>query len=63
VLVVDERVIGPEPLAKFFACHDLSGLLEEHREDLERLAGQPQLQAALPQFPGADVDLEGTELD
>jgi hypothetical protein len=37
VLKINEGIVGPQPLAEVFAGHELTGALEEHREQLERL--------------------------
>jgi hypothetical protein len=61
VLEIDERAGGPEPLAQLFACDELTGPVEHHRQNFERLFLQSDSHSALAQLARAQVDLEGSE--
>ena len=60
VVEVDDR-LAPEFLVQLLPGYQLSGFLQQHRQDLKRLLLQPDAQAALRQFSGSQVDLEDTE--
>jgi hypothetical protein len=40
VLELDDRVVGPEPLAYFLAANYFTGTFEQHSKNLERLFGK-----------------------
>jgi hypothetical protein len=63
VAEIHEGVRGPQPLLKVFASDDLAGVLEQHRQDLEGLLLQPDLQAALAQFASTKVHFEHSETE
>ena len=58
VLEIDERAVGPQPLAQLVPGDDVAWTLEHHPEDFERLLLQPDADAVLPQLAGSDVELE-----
>ena len=58
VVEIHERVRGPELLRKFLARYDLAGVLEQHRQDSERLLLKPDSQAVLAQFTRTKIHLE-----
>jgi hypothetical protein len=60
VIEVHDRP-GPNAAAQFLARDQLSRLLQQHGENLERLALQPDPQAAFRQLAGAKIDFESTE--
>ena len=60
VIEVDDR-LAPKSLAQLFPGYQLSGLFQQHRQDLKRLLLQPDPQAALRQFARSKVDLEDTK--
>ena len=55
---VDEGVGGPELLLQLFARNHFAGAFEQQRQNLEGLALQAQLHAALAQFACAEIELE-----
>jgi len=38
VLEIDERTFPPDPLAQLFACNQLAGILEQKKQNCERLS-------------------------
>src|SRR6185503_16670209 len=58
---IHEGVGGPELLPELLARHDVARVREEQEEDLERLVGEPGLQALLAQLARLDIQLEGSE--
>src|SRR6266699_5913946 len=60
VIEVDDR-LAPNFLAQFLSGYQLSGVFQQHRQDLKRLLLQPDAQAALGQFAGSNIDLEDTK--
>ena len=63
VIEVDERVVRPEPPPQFLSRDHGARMLEEHREDPERLFREPHPQALLAQLVRSNVDLEATETE
>jgi hypothetical protein len=63
VIKVHEGVGRPELLLQLFTSHDLSGALEQQREDLKGLPLEPHFHAALAQFAGRQVHFEESESD
>src|SRR4051794_9270324 len=61
VIKVHEGVGRPELLLQLFASHDLSGALEQQREDLKGLALEAHSYPTFAQFAGRKVDLEDSE--
>jgi len=57
----DDGVIRPELLANFFAEHYFTGMLQQHHQYLYGLLAQPDANAVLSQFAGADFELEGAK--
>jgi hypothetical protein len=53
--------LAPKLFAQRLSGYQLSGFIQQHRQDLERLLLQPYAQATLGQFAGAKVDLEDAE--
>jgi hypothetical protein len=56
-----ERVRGPESFLELLASYDLAGMLDEHRQDLERLFLKANAQAAPPQFASTKIQFEDPE--
>ena len=63
MLEVDKRVVGPQPLAERVAGDDLTGLFEQHREQLQGLLLKVESHARFPQLAGAQIELEDAEPD
>jgi hypothetical protein len=63
MLEVDVDVSGPEPLLQFFACHHIAGVLQEHRQHLDRLALQLNAQPVFAQLTAVKIELECPETD
>ena len=61
VLEIDEDVGRPEPALELLAGDDLTGMLEQGGEHLERLVAQPDADAALEEQTGRQVDREVAE--
>src|SRR5580704_3750537 len=55
MLKVHKSIFGPQPLAKFFAGHELAGMFEQHREDAKRLFLEFDFPAALEKFARTQV--------
>ena len=51
----------PESAAQFVSAHQLSGALEQHGQNLERLLLQLEPQAMFHQLAGSKIDFENTE--
>jgi hypothetical protein len=62
LIEVYERVRRPDLLPQLFSSDDLSGMLEQGANDLERLVLEFDLDTVLPQLTRAAVDFEYTEL-
>ena len=62
VIEVDNRVRRPQSFAQGFARHDLSRVLQEHRQHLKWLLLQLQLEAIAAQLARFNVDVEGPEM-
>ena len=58
VVEIDERATRPEPLAQLFTGDDVTGSLQQQREDLERLLLKPDADASLPQLAGLQIQLK-----
>src|SRR5271166_2950806 len=63
VIIVNERVVGPQALANRRTRHDLAWLLEEHHQDVEWLPLQRHAAALLAQFSGLQVSLKDPEAE
>src|SRR5436309_3353772 len=63
VVEVHECATRPKLLLQLFPRHHLAWPLQEHGQDLKRLLPKPDLQPALAQFAGAQVQLEHAEAD
>jgi hypothetical protein len=63
VVEVDDGVFAPEAGLEFFTGDDLSGLLEQGREDLEGLALEFDPEACLPKLSGLEIDLVESEAE
>jgi hypothetical protein len=50
VLEIDERPVGPQPIAQFVARDDRAGTVEQQLQDLERLLLQPDARISFPQL-------------
>ena len=61
VLEVDEDVARPEPVLQLLSRDDLTGPLEEQRQDLEGLLAQADAHPSLVEPPGCEVDFEVAE--
>lgn len=60
---IDEGPLRPDPCLELAPGHDLAGLVQQCRQDLEWLVFQFDPDAALAQFPGLPVDFEHAEPD
>ena len=60
---VDERVGGPEPLPQLLARDDVAGMFQEQLQNLKRLIGQPNLDAAFSQLSRPEIGLEQSKSD
>jgi hypothetical protein len=58
VLEIHKGVIGPQPRAQLFACHNLTGALQQCQKNLQGLILQPDLDAIAAKFAGLAVDRE-----
>jgi hypothetical protein len=58
---IHEDAVGPDAVAQLFSCDHLTLFLQQHRENLERLLLQLDLQPLPPQFPGTQIDFEYSE--
>ena len=63
VLEVYIRVGRPEPFLEFLACDDFPGMLDEHRQHIDRLAIQLDSQPVLAQLACFEVEFESRETD
>ncbi|HEY8549672.1 MAG TPA: hypothetical protein VIL35_06945 [Vicinamibacterales bacterium] len=63
MLEIDERVVRPETFPERFARHQLAGLFEQHREQLQGLLLEVEPRARLPQLAGTQIELEDAEPD
>src|SRR5579872_3297280 len=63
VVELDHGIIRPQRLADLVAEHHVTGMLEHHEKNAERLLVQPDLDALLAQFGRANIELEGAEPD
>ena len=63
MIEIDEGVGGPQPVAKLFPGHRLTGPLEQHRQNLKRLLLKPEPHAVFPQLAGSKIDLEYAETE
>jgi hypothetical protein len=61
VIEINESVCGPEALLDLFASDQLSGPCQQHFEDLDRLALQPQADVVFTQLSALTVQFEGAE--
>jgi len=61
VIELDDGVVWPERLADLVAQHHLPGVAQQHEKDTEGLLMKPDLDAALAQLGGANVQFEWTE--
>lgn len=61
VVEFDKRICRPQPLAQFFARHDLPGAFQQHGENAEGLLLDFDRHAKLSQFSAFQVCLEDTE--
>ena len=63
MLKVDEGVGGPKFPVRLFARNQLTGVLEESHQDLNRLPFKPDLSALLPELARMQIKLEDPESD
>jgi hypothetical protein len=63
VLELHHRIVGPEHLAQLFARYHLARLVQQHRQDAERLLMQLQLDPVFAQLGSRDVEFERAETD
>jgi len=57
----DKRVCPPKPVPQLFARHQLSGMLQQIMQDLERLTRQPYPNAALEKLSALWIDFKWSE--
>ena len=60
---VDEGMLGPEALAKFFAGDEFSGTFQQDGQDFDGLAVEVELVAKLEEFAGLGIELKRPEAD
>src|SRR6266851_5308901 len=58
VVEIHESVRGPEFFLKLLASYDLAGVLEQHRQELERLLLKANPQTVFTQFAGTKIQFE-----
>jgi hypothetical protein len=58
---IDEGVRRPQPVAEFFARNDLSGVLQKHAQNLERLFLHLQPDPTLAQLACSNIYLVDSE--
>jgi hypothetical protein len=63
VLEIDESVLRPEAVAKFFASDDYAGTLDQNGQDFDGLAVQVELVPEFEEFTGLGIELESSEAD
>jgi len=63
VFEIDKSFIGPEVPLDIFAGDDGTGMLEEHEEDFEGLAGKTELDAMLAELAGGGIQFERVEAE
>src|SRR6266849_888652 len=56
VIEINERVVRPEHLAEFIARDHVSGMFQQHRQNLKRLILQPDSSAVLEEFSCAEIN-------
>lgn len=61
VLEINERPLAPDPFTQLLAGDHFAGVCQQDQQDLKRLSGQPNANAALEQFPGYGVHLKRSE--
>jgi hypothetical protein len=63
VVKIDESIIGPKPLPKFFPGDDFAAPFQQNCENPARLLLKLDLSALLPKFTRAHINLVDTEAD
>jgi hypothetical protein len=63
LLEVHKGVGWPELLLQFFPSNGLARLLQQHDQDLRRLALQLDLHALFVEFPSSGIELECTKAE
>jgi len=63
VIEFDDGVVRPEPAADFIPRHHLTGPIQQHAENLERLVLQRNLSVAASQLPRTRVEFEAAKSD
>jgi hypothetical protein len=63
VLEIDECLCRPQALPQLVAGHEFAGTVEQRLEELKRLIGKTDSDAALPQFARPGIELERAESD
>jgi hypothetical protein len=63
VVKVDESIGGPQRLLQLLSSDEVSGPSQEHLENLEGLAWNPQAHSVLAEFLGVNVGLKGSKAD
>jgi hypothetical protein len=58
---VNKSVLGPQFLLQFLPRHQLPGLLEQQRQNLERLPSELDPQPVFPKFMRIEIGFERTE--
>jgi hypothetical protein len=61
VVKVHKGALGPESLLQLLPGDHFAGALEQHGQDLQRLAAQPELYPVLAQLLGPKVKFKGPE--
>jgi len=62
-LEIDERLRGPQELAKLVARDQFAGALQERSEDLKGLVGKTDLETVPPKLTRLSVELEYPEAE
>ncbi len=58
VVEIHVRIGRPNSFLQFFAGNDFSGMLDQHRQNPDRLLLQPYAQSTLAQFPSPNIQLK-----
>ena len=61
VVEIDENVFRPEASAKIFARDGLPGVLQKHRQDLERLIAKLEFDSVLAKKARRQIDFKVAE--
>ena len=60
---IHESIRGPKFFLQFLARYNLTGVLDQHRQDLKGLLLKPDAQPVLTQFPRTKIQLEHSKAE